>query len=319
MKDIHRGRSSAAVAVLMFNRPEVTRATLQHIVQARPSAVYLIADGPRTGHPSDIRACAAVRDIATSMPWDCPVHTLFAEENMGLRARVSSGLDWVFSLEPAAIVLEDDCLADSSFFPYASELLERYRESARVGIISGNNFLRGLRVSPESYFFSPDARIWGWATWDRVWRDFSKEGLNHRWEESEALTAVARLESASRRRALVADSRRAHKIDSWALPFVLHFQKRGYLSAVPSVNLVTNVGFGTGSTHTKFESFTAEVKSGTLTFPLIHPQSVSAVPGVGMQEDRIARRRWWIFPLRHPWDFLGRILRYVRLRVTGAD
>lgn len=309
---------TAAVAVLMFNRPEVTRATLARVAQAKPRALYLIADGPRPHLPSDVEVCEEVRQLATSLPWTCPVHTLFAESNMGLRARVASGLDWVFDHEDAAIVVEDDCVADSSFFPFASELLERYRDVKEVGIISGNNFLRGRRVTRDSYFFSADARIWGWATWRRVWQDFSREGLHHHWNAEDASAAVARLESSSRRRALVADAKRAHEIDSWALPFVLHFQKRNYLSAVPAVNLVTNVGFGEASTHTKFESFTAEVDAFSLTFPLIHPAEVAGLTGVGQLEDCLGRAQWWLFPLRHPWNFLGRVWRYVRARFARA-
>ena len=87
-------------------------------------------------------------------------------------------------------------------------------------------------------------RIWGWATWSRVWKDFSSHGLDAVWTSNEARQSVQRLQSPSRRKALVRDADRAHLIDSWALPFVLHAQRRGYLSVVPRVNLVTNIGFG---------------------------------------------------------------------------
>jgi hypothetical protein len=308
---------SAPVAVLMFNRPDVTKATLARVLEAQPRAVYLIADGPRPDHPADVELCEQVRSIATSLDWACPVYTLFAEANLGLRKRVSTGLDWVFAREDRAIVVEDDCLADPSFFPFATQLLERYSSSPEVGIISGNNFLRGRRVSDDSYFFSPDARIWGWATWARVWSDFSHTGLGHQWTEVEAEHAVARLDSPARRRALLFDAKRAHLIDSWALPFVLHFQRRGLLSVVPTVNLVTNVGFGEGSTHTKFESFTAEIPASAIEFPLTHPATIQPTPGVGALERRLALLQWLVFPLRHPLDFAGRVWRYLRGRLTA--
>ena len=303
----------APVALIMFNRPDLTIRVAQHILNAKPSAVYLIADGPRADHPGERDLCNETREAVLSLPWECPVHTLFAEENVGLRARVSSGLDWVFSHVEAAIIVEDDCLADESFFPYASELLARYASDSRVGVVSGNNFLRGRRVSDDSYFFSTDVRIWGWATWARVWTDFSREGLDYPWSVDEAREVVASVPSPGRRKALLRDAERAHRINSWALPFVLHSAKRGYLSVVPEVNLVTNVGFGARSTHTKFESFTAEVDIEPMSFPLRHPNVIQPNSEAGSIEVSLARWQWVTYPLSHPVEFLTRAIRYLRV------
>jgi len=303
----------APVAIIMFNRPELTKKVAHRVAQAKPEVVYLIADGPRPDHPGDAEACAATREAVLSIEWLCEVRTEFADANLGLRERVSSGLDRVFAEVEHAIIIEDDCLPDPSFLPYATELLERYRTDERLGVISGNNFLRGKRVTDDSYFFSADMRIWGWATWRRVWSDFSEHGLRHHWSSDEAKAAVSRLSSSGRRRALIADAERAHSINSWALPFVLHAQKRRYLSAVPENNLVSNVGFGGGSTHTKFESFTAKVQSDPVRFPLRHPVSVTENTRAGVIEARIARRQWLSFTLLHPIDFLGRVVRYLKV------
>jgi hypothetical protein len=303
----------APVALIMFNRPDLTERVAQKIVAAKPRALYLIADGPRPGMLEDAELCDQTRDVVLSLPWECPVHTLFADENLGLRARVSSGLDWLFSQEDDAIIMEDDCLADGSFFTYATELLERYKNEPRVGVISGNNFLRGKRVSDDSYFFSSDVRIWGWATWARVWTDFSKAGLDYPWPLDEARAVVQSIPSPGRRKALLRDAVRAHRINSWALPFVLHSARRGYLSAVPAVNLVTNVGFGARSTHTKFESFTAEVGIEPIDFPLVHPQNIQPNSRAGAIEVALARWQWVRFPLTHPLAFLGRVVRYLRV------
>ena len=304
---------AAPVALIMFNRPDLVVRVAKRILDASPSALYLIADGPRPTHPEDGELCEQTRDAVLSLPWHCPVHTLFAESNMGLRARVSSGLDWLFSHVEEAIIMEDDCLADETFFPYATELLKTYEADSRVGVISGNNFLRGTRVSGDSYFFSSDVSIWGWATWARVWKDFSREGLDYPWTGNEARAVVQAIPSPGRRKALLRDAERAHRINSWALPFVLHCAKRGYLSVVPEVNLVTNVGFGAGSTHTKFESFTAEVGIEPMTFPLRHPSKVGANGAAGSIEVRRARWEWVSFPLRHPVEFARRVIRYLRV------
>ncbi len=303
---------TAPVVLLVFNRPQHTDIVARRVAQAQPRAVYVVADGPRADHPDDELMCQAVRDVIADIDWDCPVHTDYAEHNLGLKTRVSSGLDWVFDHEDQAIILEDDCLPDPSFFPYATELLERYGDDPRMGLISGNNFLRGHSVDDNSYYFSPDMRIWGWATWARVWHDFSRQGLNKEWSRDEASAAVSRIQSPARQKNLIREAERVHRVNSWALPFVLHAQHREYLSAVPEKNLVTNIGFGSGSTHTKFESFTAEVPTASVQFPLTHPEDVRAHPTAGQLEARLERREWLTYPLRHPVDVLGRIWRYLR-------
>ena len=303
----------APVAIIMFNRPDLTRQVSERVAAANPTAVYLIADGPRPDHPEDQATCEATREAVLSIEWPCPVHTVFADTNLGLRNRVSSGLDAVFDEVGQAIIVEDDCLADPTFFLYATELLERYQDEEVVGVVSGNNFLRGKQLSDDSYFFSTDMRMWGWGTWSRVWNDFAQNGRNYEWDLDEAKKAVSRIQSPGRRRALLADLLRQGNIDSYALPFVLHAQRRGYVSVVPEKNLVSNIGFGASSTHTKFESFTAEVPSEAISFPLRHPQSIEENRRAGLIEARVARWQWVVFPLSHPIEFLSRVFRYLRL------
>lgn len=299
-----------AVALLLFNRPELTQRVVDEVVGANPSAVYLIADGPRPDHPDDVALCRDVRRIATEAPWAGVVHTDFAETNLGLKRRVSSGLDAVFDIEERAIILEDDCLPDPSFFPFATELLERYRDDERVGMISGNNFLWGAEVTLDSYFFSSDVRIWGWATWRRVWQDFSADGLNKTRTPSELSSLLQSIASPSRRRSL-GRIQRTSLSTSWAQPFLLHGLERAYLNPTPRVNLVTNIGFGAVSTHTAFESFTADVPRQAMSFPLTHPVEVAEPEPLGAIESRANLRRWVTFPLLHPIDFLGRVFRFL--------
>ena len=75
--------------------------------------------------------------------WDCCVHTLFREQNLGCKLAVSEAINWFFEHVEAGVILEDDCLPHPMFFPFCAELLERYRDDERVMVISGNNFQDG--------------------------------------------------------------------------------------------------------------------------------------------------------------------------------
>jgi hypothetical protein len=306
-------RETPAIVLLLFNRPDATRAVVKEVLSAKPRKLYVIADGPRPDHPADQALCDEVRQIVTGAQWDIPIRSDFSDANLGLKKRVSSGLDWVFQHEEQAVILEDDCLPDPSFFRFAGELLERFAHDERVGIISGNNFFWGSNPSEDSYFFSPDVRIWGWATWGRVWRDFSESGLRRDRGDEDVVGLVQKIPSPLRRSALLNTQKKA-SASSWAQPFVLHCLERGYLNPTPRVNLVTNIGFGGTATHTGFESFTAQVPRRSIDFPLRHPASVAAPQQLGEMEARAHWRRLVTFPLRHPFDFLGRVARFLRQR-----
>lgn len=306
------------VVLVAFNRPDVTAHVFERIRQWQPRELYLIIDGPRPDHPHDEELVNQVKSIVSHVDWPCTVHEDFAPTNRGLQNRISSGLTRVFQSAEAAIILEDDCVPNLSFFPFAEELLTRYRDDLRVGLIGGTSRLRGHTVSQYSYDFSSDVRIWGWATWSRTWNTFIESGdLNKSWDGTTGARMLESFPKGARRRAMASMVQAAGRLDSWALPFALHCRSKSYLSVVPEVNLVENIGFGNGSTHTKFEDYVAQVPSARIHFPLRHPALVAENPEVDRLESALDARERLMYPLRHPLDTLGRVWRYVRGALDG--
>ena len=160
------------VVLIVFRRPDVTRRNLEVLRQVRPEQLFVVADGPRPGRPDEAAQCAAVRDLIDEIDWPCKVERKLAERNLGLEANVELGLDWVFSQVDRAIVLEDDCIPDPSFFQYADELLVRYADDTRIWQIGGDTHLVPKEMfGGHSYGFSTWASVWGWATWVDRWQD----------------------------------------------------------------------------------------------------------------------------------------------------
>ena len=158
------------VALLIFNRPDTTERVFNAVAKARPSKLLVVADGPRDSRPGEAARCEQTRAIIKRVDWDCEVITNFADRNMGCKLRVSSGIDWIFEQVEEAIILEDDCLPDPSFFRFCDEMLERYRDNERVGMVSGGNLQFGRHRGTGSYYFSKYTHIWGWASWRRAWK-----------------------------------------------------------------------------------------------------------------------------------------------------
>jgi hypothetical protein len=243
--------AAAPVVLFVFNRPDLTRLVVNQIRAAAPTDLYLVADGPRTAAERDV--CQAARAaVLDSVDWPCEIHTQLADTNLGCRARLSSGLDWVFEHVESAIVLEDDCVPVASFFTYCDELLNRYRDDERVMHIGGSNLAPGLWRSNASYRFSANAHVWGWATWRRAWKHYD---VNMRAWPALARTSFLRNVTTSRGEAAyyedAYDRTTAGEIDTWDYQWQFACWTQSGLGTVPQTSLVRNVGFRADGTHTQ--------------------------------------------------------------------
>lgn len=260
------------VVLLIFNRPDTTARVFAEIAKAKPKQLFVVADGPRPDRPDDAEKCAAVRAIVEQVDWDCNVYTNYAPENLGLRRRVASGLDWAFQQVEEAMILEDDCAPDPTFFRFCQELLARYREDERIMVVSGNNFQYGRRRTPYSYYFSRYNHCWGWATWRRAWRLYDDEMRD--WPEvrrNEQLRAVLEKDDAVRYWTRIFDRTYAGEYNSWAYRWTYSCWCHSGLTTLPAVNLVSNIGFGPLATHTRNSSRELALPTTSMEFPLQHP------------------------------------------------
>ena len=266
-------QQKSPVALLIFNRPDTTEAVFQTVRDARPPKLLVVADGPRTDRPDEAEKCAGARAIVDRVDWNCEVLTNYSDVNLGCKRRVASGLDWVFSEVEEAIILEDDTVPHPTFFRYCDELLERYRDDERVMAITGDNFHAGWRRTEDSYYFSRYAHMWGWASWRRAWKYYDVE-MEHwpRVRDGGWLGNILQDPSAVRYWLRILQATYEGRIDTWDYQWMLSCWLQSGLCTVPNVNLVSNIGFGTDSTHTFVAADPlANLPSAELDFPLRHP------------------------------------------------
>ena len=240
------------IAFVIFNRPESTKVSFERIRGARPSKLFLIADAPRTDRPDEIELVKQARQVCEDVDWPCDVTRIYADSNMGCGRRISSGVTEAFKHVERLIVLEDDCIADPSFFDFCENLLDHHAEDERVMAISGNNHQMGQRRSAASYYFSKFPHCWGWATWRRAWNHFDlgiSDWLSIR--QSGQLGTICDSRREIDYWTEVFDKVYDGKSQSWAFPWHLACWINHGLAALPEVNLVSNIGFGADATHTK--------------------------------------------------------------------
>lgn len=271
------------VALIIFNRPEPTAAVFAEIAKARPSKLFVIADGPRPDRPGEAQSCADARAVTEQVDWPCHVQRNYSQVNLGCQARVVSGINWLFEQVEEAIIIEDDCVPRQSFFRFCDEMLSRYRNDERVMMVSGrySQYL-GEQLPKKfqsSYDFVCFGNCWGWATWRRAWQYFDLDMMH--WpvlRESSRLDELFQENNEAKdRRKKLLDEIYAGRggVNAWDYQWQVSIWARGGLSIVPRLHLVSNVGFGEDATHTRSNSNNrGELLDEDLAFPLSHPARV---------------------------------------------
>ena len=85
------------VLFLIFNRPDLTEQVFATIKQAQPKQLFIAADGPRQFKEGEDLLCQQTRNtVLKNINWDCEVHTLLREENLGCKIAVSQAITWFF-------------------------------------------------------------------------------------------------------------------------------------------------------------------------------------------------------------------------------
>lgn len=228
------------VALIIFNRPDYTERVFAVLKKVRPSELFIIADAGRT--PEEQKICESTRSILDQIDWPCTVHKNYADTNMGVRSRIESGISWVFEHVDRAVILEDDCVPEESFFHFCSEMLERYKDDERIMMISGDNPISDVPME-DSYTYSRYFAIWGWATWRRAWAQYDSAMTD--WPNKKnrnELFALLKHRGIAAHLSELFDKAYTHKINSWATRWFYTCLWRGAFSIVPKVNLVSNIG-----------------------------------------------------------------------------
>jgi len=174
-----------------------------------------------------------------------------------------------------AIILEDDCLPDLSFFPFCQELLERYRGDCRIASITGSNLGERYVKTEYSYFFSQLGGIWGWATWKLQWQKFDRTLADWpRLKRENMLSEVFDHPGAVSYWTRVFDGMHdGTGPDTWDYQWFYTRLKNNSLNIIPHFNLVSNIGFGADGTHTMEPDFRLTPLAKSIEFPLQHPAS----------------------------------------------
>lgn len=238
------------VAFIVFKRLDTMKEVFKSIRAIEPNKLYVISDAAREGNDTEEEKVKNVRSyIEQHVDWPCEVIKVYADKNMGCKNRIVSGLDYVFSKENKAIILEDDCVPSQEFFDFCSELLDYYENDERIMMISGCNPIQEYPME-YSYTFSLLSSIWGWATWSRAWQKY--DGNISSWKDVEKKGLIKNLYETYTYSYLKENFNLVyeHKNDTWDYQWEYARIINSGLGIVPKQNMIKNIGFGEDATHT---------------------------------------------------------------------
>lgn len=260
------------ILILVFNRPKKFEKVIKSLKVIKPKKIFIFANGPRDGFIKDVKLCEDTRDLIKKINWKCKIYTNFQHKNLGLNLGVYTGISWFFKNVNFGIVLEDDCIPNSSFFKYVYVLKKKFTNNKSVGIISGNNFISNK--SKYDYFYTKWPFTWGWATWSRNWKNFDYnlkywkkfresedwKKLNEDFNQYKTFTHIFNF------------SLNKKKIDliSWDYRWMLHLWFNKFINIIPRCNLVKNIGFDSEATHTFIKNHNLKLNTKKIKFPLKH-------------------------------------------------
>lgn len=268
------------ILLIVFNRPDLTLKVLNEIKNVSPSKLYIAVDGPREKVLEDKNKCLEVLKIVKNIAWDCEVHFLIQEHNLGCSMGPRKALEWFFLHEESGIILEDDCLPSKGFFLFCSELLDYYKNEEKIINICGSN-MGDNKIGSSGYFFSRFMNMSGWATWRRSVNLIDYD-LND-WKNSRR--SLYSVYEVFRQHFFDTDigwyNYWKHKFDLtteyenvtwWDWQWIYYQINNKKFTIIPNKNLVSNIGFNEQATHTKDSANRlANIPLQAMHFPLQHP------------------------------------------------
>lgn len=165
----------APIILFVYNRPWHTQQTIQALEKnalALESELYIYSDGPKNEFA--IESVTKVRNYIKTIEGFNHINIIERENNWGLSNSIIDGVTKTLSKHKRVIVLEDDILTSPYFLRYMNEALEFYNNEEKVMHISGYIPPINTNGLPETFFLKPTS-CWGWATWNRAWKNFEKD------------------------------------------------------------------------------------------------------------------------------------------------
>ena len=263
------------ILLMAFKRPDLIAKCLCQLSKFEPQILYVMGDGPRNEEEAVL--CNQSRELALNPSWDCEVIPIFNDENQGIVRSFIKGMSRMFSEHEFGIYLEDDIILSPSFYPFAEELLLKYKNDPRIGHINATNAAPHYKNSKGySYHLGNYITEWGFATWKRMWDSYDVNMSDWQNVDKDKILSEACCNARAKRELSKMFDLHCNNPDPWAWGYQWYFNcmYKNALSITPSVNMSLNLGFERIDSTNTFGSNPIASPLREIKFPLNHPETI---------------------------------------------
>jgi hypothetical protein len=248
------------IVVFVYNRLWHTQKTIESLLnnkQSNDSDIIIFSDAPKTLEQSE--NVEKVRKYINSIKEGFKKITIIERStNFGLAQSIITGVTEIVNKYGKIIVLEDDMIVSKYFLKFMNDGLNLYEKDDRVVSIHG--YLYPIKKEFPETFFLKGADCWGWATWERGWGIFEKDGskllkqlqerkLENRFDFNGTFPYINMLKGQI-----------AGEINSWAVRWYASAFLQDKLTLYPGKSLLNNIGNdGSGSNCPQQSQFDVDI------------------------------------------------------------
>lgn len=243
--------TDAPILVIVFNRPQKTRALVDQLLAFEGLDILVAADGPR--NDAERAKTDEVRAIIGELAGRHRLVTKFAERNLGCGANVIAGINWAFEQHERLIIIEDDIQISREFIDFCNLGLEAHRDREDILCISSGPL---VNLDPTKFpptFLTRYPNIWGWATWRKAFANYSITLEQYRVRD--LWRVLARTFPGRRVHQLyflmLLLLIRSGRVDGWDFQYYFMAWEKNAFALTPTRNLAQNIGFDADATHMK--------------------------------------------------------------------
>ena len=296
----------APIALFVYNRPEHTRRTIKFLQQnllAEESRLYIFSDAAK--NPNNQSLVAEVREIIHSVEGFKHVELIERKSNLGLANSIIDGVSRLVKDYGKVIVFEDDLISSMYTLQYFNDALIRYQDEEKVMHIGAYMYPLKEENLPETFFYRA-ATSWGWATWDRAWKNF----------EPDIDLIISRFDQEKKHRFTIDGTMnfwkqiqefKSGKNNSWAIRWYASIFLKGGLTLNPSKSLIDNIGHDGTGIHSGMND---------IYHVIINPQPIQSFPEK-IEENQLVYHSIKNFLKNRKGSLWQRIIRFAKEKLKG--
>jgi hypothetical protein len=129
--------------------------------------IYIHIDGPASDSVI-LEVMETIRIVENFSQTNENVKILIQEQNLGVKRGPIAAIDWIFSHEETAIIIEEDIVITNAFLEFCDWGLDAFAAKTDIWQINGWTPIDLLDRQGFPYLCIY-SHIWGWATWRNRW------------------------------------------------------------------------------------------------------------------------------------------------------